>query len=87
MGLRTSAEVQRYRGAVQYRASSGVRLQELADLGVRLHILLLRWMSPFETKIKTDIPRFQHVDFGCFGLNLTDFGLILVNVGQMFRTI
>ena len=55
---------------------------ELADLGVRLHILLLRWMSPFETKIKTDIPRFQHVDFGCFGLILTNLGLILVNVGQ-----
>ena len=39
-------------------------------------------MSPFETKIKTDIPRFQHVDFWCFGLILTSFGLILVNVGQ-----
>ena len=47
-----------------------------------LHILLLRWMSPFETKIKTDIPKFQHVDFWCFGLILTDFELILVNVGQ-----
>ena len=44
-------------------------------------------MAPFETKIKTDIPKFQHVDFGCFGLILTYFGLILVNVGQMFRTI
>ena len=32
------------------------------DLGS--YILLPRWMSPFETKIKTDIPRFQHVDFG-----------------------
>ena len=38
-----------------------------------------------ETKIKTDIPKFQHVDFWCFGLILTNFGLILVNVGQMFR--
>ncbi len=28
-------------------------------------------MAPFETKIKTDIPKFQHVDFGCFGLILT----------------
>ena len=34
-------------------------------------------MSPFETKIKTDIPRFQHVDFGCFGLILVTFCLIL----------
>ena len=47
-----------------------------------LYILKLRWMSPFETKIKTDIPRFQHVDFWCFRLILTIFGLILVNVGQ-----
>ena len=44
-------------------------------------------MAPFETKIKTDIPRFQHVDFWYFGLILIKFGLILVNVGQMFRTI
>ena len=56
-------------------------------LDMWLHILLLRWMAPFETKIKTDIPRFQHVDFWCFGLFLTIVGLILVNVGQMFRTI
>ena len=28
-----------------------------------LQILKLRWMSPFETKIKTDILNFQHVDF------------------------
>ena len=40
-------------------------------------MVLLRWMSPFETKIKIDIPRFQHVDFGCFGLILTRFCLIL----------
>ena len=44
-------------------------------------------MSPFEPKIKTDIPKFQHVDFGCFGVILNDFGLIWVNLGQMFRTI
>ena len=44
-------------------------------------------MAPFETNIKTDIPRFQHVDFWCFGLILTIFGLILVNVCQMFRKI
>ena len=56
-------------------------------VGSWLHILLLRWMSPFEPKIKTDIPKFQHVDFGCFWLILTDFGLILVNFGKMFRTI
>ena len=30
-----------------------------------------------ETKIKTDIPKSQHVDFWCFGLILTNFGLIL----------
>ena len=39
-------------------------------------------MSPFETKIKIDIPRFQHVDFWCFGPILPFFELILVNVGQ-----
>ena len=33
--------------------------------------------APFETKMKTDIPRFQHVDFWCFGLILTNLGLIL----------
>ena len=44
-------------------------------------------MSPFEPQIKTDIPRFQHIDFWCFGLIVTDFDLILVNLGQMFRTI
>ena len=25
--------------------------------------LLLPWTSPFETQVKTDIPKFQHVDF------------------------
>ena len=71
MGLRTSAEVLRYRGTeVRYNTAPP---WELADLGVRLHILKLRWMSPFETKMKTDIPRFQHVDFGCFD----PFGMIL----------
>ena len=44
-------------------------------------------MVPFETKIKTDILKIQHVDFWCFGLILTCFGLIVANVGQMFRTI
>ena len=52
-----------------------------------LHIPLLRWMSSFETKIKIDIPRFQHVDFSCFGLIFIDFGLMLFSVGQMFQTI
>ena len=28
-----------------------------------LRIRRLRWMSPFELKGKTDIPKFQHVDF------------------------
>ena len=51
------------------------------------HILLLRWMAPFETKIKTDIPKFQHVDFWGFGLILHDFGQMLTDFGQMFRTI
>ena len=34
-------------------------------------------MSPFETKIKIDIPRFQHVDFWCFSLILCESGQIL----------
>ena len=34
-------------------------------------------MAPFETNIKTDIPKFQHAYFGCFGLILTNVGLIL----------
>ena len=43
-----------------------------------LHILLPRWMSPFETKIKTDIPKFQHVDFWWFRLSLIRFCWILM---------
>ena len=65
----------------------GVRWTSYAGhrtLDMWLHILLLRWMSPFETKIKTDIPSVQQVDFWSFGLMLTILGLILVNVGQMF---
>ena len=66
------------------RLSIGFMLRR--GLRLKQHILLLRWMSPFEPKIKTDISRFQHVDFWCFGLILTDFGLILVNVCLLYTS-
>ena len=50
------------------RLNIGSGMLRLSSCMLRLSltdILLLRWMSPFETKIKTDIPRFQHVDFWC----------------------
>ena len=54
-------------------------------LDMWLHILLLRWMAPFETKIKTDIPRFQHVDFWCFGMILADFWSMLAKCSEQSR--
>ena len=44
-------------------------------------------VTRFEAKIKTDIPKSQHVDFRDFDLILTNLGWILANVGQMCRTI
>ena len=39
-------------------------------------------ISPKLEKIKTDIPKSQHVDFWCFGVILSSFGLILVKCSE-----
>ena len=55
LGLRLSI------GSCMLRLGLELRLR-LSFRGSGGH-LKLRWMSPFETKIKTDIPKFRHVDF------------------------